>query len=167
MTMMQKMQAKKSKKGFTLVELVIVIAILAILAAIAIPVITTTINSSKMSTMESDCTTVAMLVKEAVNTQMAGISTTKYGSKAATDETLTVGDVLAANDIAVAADDKGSFFTRSIGGEKYTIGYTTTDGVLAIAVAGSGKDVTTNTVFTSATTIKSLVDATGNKTGGK
>ncbi|MBQ1517912.1 MAG: prepilin-type N-terminal cleavage/methylation domain-containing protein, partial [Clostridia bacterium] len=37
----------KSRKGFTLIELVIVIAILAIISAIAIPVIVTSINSSK------------------------------------------------------------------------------------------------------------------------
>ncbi len=63
MTMVQKIQANRSKKGFTLVELVIVIAILAILAAIAIPVITTTINSAKLSALESDKTTIDMVLK--------------------------------------------------------------------------------------------------------
>ena len=97
MTMMQKMQAKKSKKGFTLVELVIVIAILAILAAIAIPVITTTINSSKLSTLDSDKTTVDMVLKEAVNTYKASIDTTTYNSKMA--KSATVSDVFAEQDL--------------------------------------------------------------------
>lgn len=128
MTMMQKMQAKKSKKGFTLVELVIVIAILAILAAIAIPVITTTINSSKISVMESDVATINMLVKEAINTSKASISTTTYNSKTA--NSATVGDVLTENEI----DYSGSaFFTRTIGGTTYNIVYNTTTGNVAIA----------------------------------
>ena len=91
MTMMQKMQAKKSKKGFTLVELVIVIAILAILAAIAIPVITTTINSAKLSTLDSDKTTVDMVLKECINTYKTGNTVTKYNSKTA--DAATVEDV--------------------------------------------------------------------------
>lgn len=115
MTMMQKMQAKKSKKGFTLVELVIVIAILAILAAIAIPVITTTINSSKISVMESDVATVNMLVKEAINTSKASISTTTYSDQTAADA--TIGNVLDENNI----DYSDNFFSRTIGGETYTI----------------------------------------------
>ena len=119
MTMQQKLQAKKSKKGFTLVELVIVIAILAILAAIAIPVITTTINSSKLSTMESDKATVNMLLKEAVNTSKASIKTTKWG-EGKDYTTATVDDVLAYNDLRT--DD--AFFTRHIGGEDYTLVWT-------------------------------------------
>ena len=118
MTMMQKVQAKKSKKGFTLVELVIVIAILAILAAIAIPVITTTINSSKMSVMESDTATVNMLVKEAINNRLAKISTTTYNTKPATDEGLLVDDVLFANNLDPEADD---FYSRDIGGKTYAM----------------------------------------------
>ena len=118
MTMQQKLQAKKSKKGFTLVELVIVIAILAILAAIAIPVITTTINSSKLSTMESDTATVNMLLKEAVNTSKASIKTTKWGGKDYTQA--TVDDVLAQNDLRTDAD----FFKRHIGGSDYELVWT-------------------------------------------
>ncbi|MBQ2348610.1 MAG: prepilin-type N-terminal cleavage/methylation domain-containing protein [Clostridia bacterium] len=116
MTMMQKMQAKKSKKGFTLVELVIVIAILAILAAIAIPVITTTINSAKLSTIKSDATTVDMVLKEAVNTSMAKITTTTYNSQ--TYATAKVSDVLTENDL-----DKTILETRFIGGDSYNIGW--------------------------------------------
>ena len=121
MTMQQKLQAKKSKKGFTLVELVIVIAILAILAAIAIPVITTTINSSKLSTMESDTATVNMLLKEAVNTSKASIKTTTWNGKAA-DEA-SVKDVLEENDIRTDDD----FFKRHIGGKDYEIVWTAKD----------------------------------------
>lgn len=115
MTMMQKMQAKKSKKGFTLVELVIVIAILAILAAIAIPVITTTINSSKKSTMQSDLTTIDMCLKEAVNTSLAEIDET-YNSKKVGEA--TVADVLAENGLAETLLDG-----RAIGGKQYIIGW--------------------------------------------
>lgn len=56
---------KNSKKGFTLVELVVVIAILAILAAIAIPVVSNTINSSKVSGAASDAQTIELALKEA------------------------------------------------------------------------------------------------------
>ena len=129
MTMMQKIQAKKYKKGFTLVELVIVIAILAILAAIAIPVITTTINSSKLSTMESDTATVNMLLKEAVNTSKASIETTKWNGKTAKEA--SVKDVLAQNDIKTDHD----FFTRHIGGQDYTIVWTDKDNA---AIKGEG-----------------------------
>ena len=118
MTMQQKIQAKKSKKGFTLVELVIVIAILAILAAIAIPVITTTINSSKLSTMESDKATVNMLLKEAVNTSKASITTTKWEEQ--DYKTATVKNVLAQNDLRT--DDE--FFKRHIGGSDYELVWT-------------------------------------------
>ena len=121
MTMQQKLQAKKSKKGFTLVELVIVIAILAILAAIAIPVITTTINSSKLSTMESDTATVNMLLKEAVNTSKASIKTTTWNGQTA--DAASVKDVLEENDIRTDAE----FFSRHIGGKDYTIVWTDKD----------------------------------------
>ena len=139
MTMMQKVQAKKSKKGFTLVELVIVIAILAILAAIAIPVITTTINSSKMSVMESDTATVNMLLKEAVNNRLAKIETTTYAGVKATDEKLNVGNVLSANNLD---PDKADFFQRDIGGKDYTMNYyaDAAQGTLTIAVTGGEID---------------------------
>ena len=119
--MMQKVQAKRSKKGFTLVELVIVIAILAILAAIAIPVITTTINSSKLSTMESDKASVNMLLKEAINTSKASITTTTWNGQKAAEA--SVKDVLEENDIRTDAD----FFTRHIGGEDYVLVWTEAD----------------------------------------
>ena len=159
MTMMQKIQAKKSKKGFTLVELVIVIAILAILAAIAIPVITTTINSSKVSTMKSDGATTAMLVKEAVNNRLAHVDTTDYAGVVATDDSLNVGQVLKANDIDTTKFNKGgdTYYTRHIGGKDYVIGWTVDDnGVLNITTDEASK---AGTPFEDGTTIKTLADA--------
>ena len=127
MTMQQKLQAKKSKKGFTLVELVIVIAILAILAAIAIPVITTTINSAKLSTMESDTATLNMLLKEAVNTSKASMKNTKWNGQTA--DAASVHDVCVENNI----DDSTNYYTRHIGGVDYTMNWTSNDN---LAIAG-------------------------------
>ena len=142
MTMMQKMQAKKSKKGFTLVELVIVIAILAILAAIAIPVITTTINSSKLSTLDSDKTTVDMVLKEAVNTYKASINTTTYNGQNAS--AATVSDIFAEQnlDLSILSD-------RTIGGTTYQIVWN--GGAASVAQGGTG-----GTVITGATTMAQL-----------
>ncbi len=142
MTMMQKVQAKKSKKGFTLVELVIVIAILAILAAIAIPVITTTINSSKISVMESDTATLNMLIKECINTSKASITTTTYAG--ATAATATVANICQENNLGqsgtytVSGANGSSFFNRSIGGITYKMVYS--DGH-NVEVSGGGKTV--------------------------
>ena len=146
MTMMQKMQAKKSKKGFTLVELVIVIAILAILAAIAIPVITTTINSSKLSTMESDRTTIDMLLKEAVNCSKASITTTTWDGNDYT--TATVGDVLTENGLATTLMD-----VRTIGGVDYVIQWDTTAETTVIA---SGTGLTNYDTTTAITTLATM-----------
>ena len=123
MTMMQKIQAKKSKKGFTLVELVIVIAILAILAAIAIPVITTTINSSKLSTMKSDAATTDMLLKEAINTSRASIYTTTYKGKnfKENEADITVQLVLEENNITPPSGLWTNYFERKIGSKTYQI----------------------------------------------
>ena len=153
MTMMQKVQAKKSKKGFTLVELVIVIAILAILAAIAIPVITTTINSSKLSVMESDAATINMLLKEAMNNQVASISTTTYSGVAATDTAnLKVEHVLKENNISVD-------LLRNIGGDSYVIAYSTANGGFVVSAAVSG--TTGWTPIDSASTIAAYCTAAG------
>ena len=118
MTMIQKIHSKKNKKGFTLVELVIVIAILAILAAIAIPVITTTMNSAKLSRMESECSTVNMLLKEAVNCSKVFLKSTKWNGKSYFQA--TVKDVLEQANIDCSED----FFVRTIGGEQYSMVWT-------------------------------------------
>ena len=145
MTMMQKIQAKKSKKGFTLVELVIVIAILAILAAIAIPVITTTINSSKLSTMKSDKATLDMLLKEAINTSKASIYTTKYNNKSFADQAgVTVKDVLLENNITEPAGGLTDFFSRKIGSETYKMQWKLENGAFKLYVTdGQNKPVDT------------------------
>lgn len=149
-TMKQKLtKAKKRKKGFTLVELVIVIAILAILAAIAIPVITTTINSSKMSVMESDAATLNMLIKEAVNVSKIKMKGVYYNGAAPANATIE--DVLIANNI-VADDD---FFTRDIGGKEYKMVFTKNIGV---EVSGGSKIPTSDVIsdVTPETMIKDL-----------
>ena len=141
MTMMQKIQAKKSKKGFTLVELVIVIAILAILAAIAIPVITTTINSSKVSVMESDTATMNMLIKEAINTSKASITTTTYNGQPASSA--KVSDLCLENNLGqsgtytVSGAAGSNFFDRTIGGSTYKMVYSSHN----VLVSGGGKTV--------------------------
>ena len=148
MTMQQKIQAKKSKKGFTLVELVIVIAILAILAAIAIPVITTTINSAKISTMESDTATLNMLLKEAVNTSKASMSNTTWNGKTAASA--TVGDVCSENNITITAN----YFTRTIGGASYVMVWTSQHD---LKISGPGAySSNTGSVLGSGTNISSL-----------
>lgn len=117
---------KNAKKGFTLVELVIVIAILSILAAIAIPVITTTINSAKISVMKSDTETMNMIIKECVNTSKVHLRTSVYNGNVAA--LATIGDVCKENNIGQGAKglraDDGTFFRRDIGGEYYEMVYT-------------------------------------------
>ena len=139
MTMMQKVQAKRSKKGFTLVELVIVIAILAILAAVAIPVITTTIKSAKLSTMESNAASLNMMVKEAINCSKAKIKATKWQDKDYSEA--TIGDVALENDL-YTEDQQGAsdftFYEQMIQGERYAIGWD--DAQHNIVVVGTGYD---------------------------
>ncbi len=159
MTMMQKMQAKKSKKGFTLVELVIVIAILAILAAIAIPVITTTINSSKMSTLESDCTTIDMILKEAVNTAAASITTTKYGTGNVTAAAATVSDVFVTNNLSLDL-----LSARTIGGSTYQIMWAKNEASIVSGAAGGTPTAPANgCALAGATTIADLASYAGHK----
>ena len=151
MTMQQKIQAKKSKKGFTLVELVIVIAILAILAAIAIPVITTTINSAKLSTMESDVSSLNMLVKEAINTSKASRTATKWNGKTAAEA--TINDVCLENGI----DDTENYYTRVIGGKDYKMVWEKIEGSEDgnIKINGDGYKATGDEI-TGATAISAL-----------
>ena len=118
MLMSSKLKSVKSKKAFTLVELVIDIAVLGVLAAIAIPVITTTINSAKLSTLESDSATVEMLLKEAINTSKAGMKT-EYNNKRVINA--TVADVLIQNNV-----DLDVMGVHDIGGQSYAIYWETT-----------------------------------------
>lgn len=113
MVMSEKIKRVRSKKAFTLVELVIVIAILAILAAIAIPVITTTINSAKLSTLESNSATIEMLSKEAINAFKADMKT-EYNHKRLINATLE--DVLIQSNM-----DTEIMSVHQIGKEKYAI----------------------------------------------
>ncbi len=122
MTLTEKIRKKKSKSGFTLVELVIVIAILAILASIAIPVITTSMNSAKISVLDSDRATVEMLLKEAINTSKVGLAVL-YNNK--TTSAATVKDVLIANHIDLDVMD-----VHKIGGIDYAIYWEGTGTVL-------------------------------------
>ena len=130
MNISEKTKRMKSKKAFTLVELVIVIAILSILAAIAIPVITTTLNATKVSTLESNSATVEMLLKEAINTSKAEIKNIKYNSVDVTSA--TVKDVLIQNNI-----DTNVMNVQRIGGVDYAISW---DNVIegVVLISGSG-----------------------------
>ena len=113
MVMSEKIKRYKSKKAFTLVELVIVIAILAILVAVAIPVITTTINSAKLSTLESNAATIEMLTKEAINAYKADMKT-EYNKKRLVNATL--------EDVLLQANmDLDIMSVHEIGKEKYAI----------------------------------------------
>ncbi len=144
--MKEKLVLHKSEKGFSLVELVIVISILAIIAAIAIPVITTTINSSKISVMESDCESVNVIVKEAIAASMAHMDDIKYGAKTATDATLTIRDVFNENDI-----NTNVLNSRIIGGSTYCIVWNSVQRNAVVSV--------TNTEWPDTTLIKDLIPA--------
>lgn len=118
MIMSDKLKSVRSKKAFTMVELVIVIAVLGVLAAIAIPVITTTINSSKLSTMESNSATVEMLLKEAINSSKAGIKA-KYNNQRLINA--TVKDILIQSNVDLQVME-----VQQIGEENYAIYWETT-----------------------------------------
>lgn len=154
---LQKLQAKKNKKGFTLVELVIVIAILAILASIAIPVVISTINSANVSTFTSDTATMEMLLKAAINEQIADVQTTYTDG---TSEVTTGGDESVS--IAQIAHTNGfriENLTKEIDGVRYGMVWdgaagtlTATRGTSSTAPPGSLLDTTT-------------IDPDGNVTG--
>lgn len=154
---LQKLQAKKNKKGFTLVELVIVIAILAILASIAIPVVISTINSANVSTFTSDTATMEMLLKAAINEQIADVQTTYTdGTSEVTtggDESVTIAQIAHTNGFRIEN------LTKEIDGVRYGMVWdgaagtlTATRGTSSTAPPGSLLDTTT-------------IDPDGNVTG--
>lgn len=154
---LQKLQAKKNKKGFTLVELVIVIAILAILASIAIPVVISTINSANVSTFTSDTATMEMLLKAAINEQIADVQTTYTdGTSEVTtggDESVTIAQIAHTNGF------RTENLTKEIDGVRYGMVWdgaagtlTATRGTSSTAPPGSLLDTTT-------------IDPDGNVTG--
>lgn len=132
MNFTEKIKKSRSKKAFTLIELVIVISILAILASIAIPVITSTINASKLSAMESNSATIEMLIKEAVNTSKGEIENIKYNGKDLS--TATVEDILLHSNIDLSVLD-----VQRIGGVDYAISW---DSVMKGTVIISGTGIT-------------------------
>lgn len=146
---------KNSKKGFTLVELVVVIAILAILAAIAIPVVSSTIKSSQISSAKSNAQTIELAIKEAKAAVSSGddsVFTVTVGGSGGTggttykasDDTLRVCDVAAAKKIESAF--KAEY---KLDGKTYKCYYDQTNQkvyYIASAAAASG-GTATNTVI--------------------
>lgn len=110
---------KNSKKGFTLVELVVVIAILAILAAIAIPVVSNTINSSKVSGAASDAQTIELALKEA-DAQIEAGDFSVYASDA------KVSDVYSQKGLAENLLPGGDKATVTVNGTPYTLSWSNT-----------------------------------------
>ena len=146
MIMSERKKKKKRKNGFTLVELVIVIAILAILAGIAIPVITTTINASKKSVLDSDRATIEMVMKEALSAYRTEIKYPKYNSKA--PYAATVSDVLVENQI-----DPSVMSIRRIGGKEYCIYW---DNLVEGAYIKSGTGITEYNLSTRVASLGSM-----------
>lgn len=156
-TVLQKLQAKKNKKGFTLVELVIVIAILAILASIAIPVVISTINSANVSTFTSDTATMEMLLKAAINEQIADVQTTYTdGTSEVTtggDESVTIAQIAHTNGF------RTENLTKEIDGVRYGMVW---DGATGTLTATRGTSSTAPPGSLLATT---TIDPDGNVTG--
>lgn len=154
---LQKLQAKKNKKGFTLVELVIVIAILAILASIAIPVVISTINSANVSTFTSDTATMEMLLKAAINEQIADVQTTYTdGTSEVTtggDESVTIAQIAHTNGFRIEN------LTKEIDGVRYGMVW---DGATGTLTATRGTSSTAPPGSLLATT---TIDPDGNVTG--
>lgn len=154
---LQKLQAKKNKKGFTLVELVIVIAILAILASIAIPVVISTINSANVSTFTSDTATMEMLLKAAINEQIADVQTTYTdGTSEVTtggDESVTIAQIAHTNGFSTEN------LTKEIDGVRYGMVW---DGATGTLTATRGTSSTAPPGSLLATT---TIDPDGNVTG--
>ena len=121
---------------------VIIVLLLIIIAIIAIPVVNSSIQSSELSTMESDAAVVNLLVKEAINTYKADIKTTSFNGKPASEA--TVGDVLAENGM------EDCELSRSIVGNQYSMVF---DGDTILVSGGdkkiSGTEISLNTTIVS------------------
>ncbi len=112
------------------------------------------ISQTKLSTMESDCTTLNMMIKEAIITYKCGNKTKTYNGRTA--DSATVGDVCEEN--GVSSDSE--FFKRTIGGSTYTFVFS--DGDVKI----SGGDYNnTGTAINSYTSIISLTGESGGSWG--
>ena len=119
-------------------------------------------SQAKLSTMESDCTTLDMLIKEAINTYHANIRTKTYNGRTA--DSATVGDLLTENLISSDSD----FFTRTIGGTTYTFVFVedSSKSYSSGSVKISGGDYNnTGKTITSYTTITSLIGESGGSWG--
>lgn len=164
---------KNSKKGFTLVELVVVIAILAILAAIAIPVVSSTIKSSQISSAKSNAQTIELAIKEAKAAVSSGddsvFTVTEGGTGGTTykasDDTLRVCDVAAAKKIESAF--KAEY---KLDGKTYKCYYDQTNQKVYYIASAAASGGTTNTVIgedgatTTTTTLGTLKELAPNGT---
>ena len=103
-------------------------------------------KQADLSTLDSDRTTVDMVIKEAVNTYLVGNTTTTYNGKTAADA--TVEDVLTQSEIS------SDVLSRTIDGETYTFVYTNTGDV---RISGGEYD-SKGMAITASTTIVSLVE---------
>ena len=109
-------------------------------------------SEEELSVFESDTATLNMLVKEAVNTYKAGITTTTYNGKTAVEA--TVHDVCVMNVI----DDSDNYYSRSIGGENYCMVFKDNN----VQLSG-GDNVIDGYKLTGSETIVSLADGTPTK----
>lgn len=103
------------------------------------------ISQTKLSTMESDCTTLNMMIKEAIITYKCGNKTKTYNGRTA--DSATVGDVCEEN--GVSSDSE--FFKRTIGGSTYTFVFSDED----VKISGGDYNNTGETI-TADSTIASL-----------
>lgn len=102
----------------------------------------TDVHVTEYDVMNSDCATVNMLVKEAINVYKADIKTTVWNGKNIEDDTLSVKDILIENNLEYDDD----FFSRKIDGEFYDMVVVYSDGYFTdfITIALDDQDVAQN-----------------------